>query len=151
MIDIDALKRDWRRKAALHGVNVLEGVTVYTEANMKAQAAKEGHYERMAALVREHAERHPLNYDNGYGEADTYKVKRQARRDWWVYAFYWKQGPNYHPARHTEQLAFFNLGTEVMQLLFPYDTPMPKIRLVEKRREYSRGNRWRDGQLSRKA
>lgn len=107
MIDIEALKREWRRKAALHGVNVLEGVTVYTEANMKAQAAKEGHYERMATLVRAHAQRCPLKYDNGYGFADNVKVERQARRDWWLYTDYWVLGTPQDDSvhRHTERTA----------------------------------------------
>ena len=107
MIDIEALKQDWWLKAVSHGIDPIEGATGYQVANFKAGKATGQHHIRMSALVRDHAEKHPLNYDNGHGIADNAKVERQARRDWWLYTDYWRLGTPQSDSvvRSTERLA----------------------------------------------
>lgn len=81
-MDIEALKAAWKA----------EGLTGYEIANRAAEWMKDTHHQRMAALVEAHAARHPLCYDDGYGQADAVKVEERAAPSWWQDSPLWVQG-----------------------------------------------------------
>lgn len=60
----------------------------------KAQKRIQTHYQRMRVLVYASAEKPDgwQRFDDGYGNVDTAKVERQAKRDWWQYPDYWHYG-----------------------------------------------------------
>lgn len=91
MIDIEALKREWRAKAAARGVDVTEGATGYQVAIYCAERAKAAHYKRMARRVTAHAQQHPCNWRNAQGCIDGERVAAQQSRYWWAVSGVWSQ------------------------------------------------------------
>lgn len=92
--NLDEFKRKWRALAAERGIDAAEGATSFQVVSAKADEQKRTHYARQRAATFNDAAKPGAwkRYDNGLGEVDEAKVERQARRDWWVYAEYWRGG-----------------------------------------------------------
>ena len=101
-VNLADFKAKWRTLAAERGIDVAEGATSYQVAAAKAEARKRTHHERARQAVYADADKPTswMRYDNGVGAVDGLKVERQARRDWWVNAEYWRGGGRRITIRH---------------------------------------------------
>jgi hypothetical protein len=68
MVDVEQLKREWREKAAAHGVDRQDGATGYQVATIKAERAKAAHRQDP---TRWWWQNHEMWLEHGYSRSIT--------------------------------------------------------------------------------
>jgi hypothetical protein len=112
VINLEALKRDWRAKATARGIDVRHGATSYQVVHIQAARAKASHRRRAAKQVRAQAAAHPHRWLNENGAFDWERVTVQCSRYWWAIGDFWSQEDGREDSvvlRPTEIVAIYNL------------------------------------------
>lgn len=153
--DYAAFKAKWRTLAAERGIDPVEGATAFQAVAVQTEERKRTHYARQRVAIFNDAAKSGAwrRYDNGLGEVDEAKVERQARRDWWVYAEYWRGGgrrvtivrPKWtaerlrvtDSARHTP-IILISLSDEQLEELVVSRIPPPDLEAVRNIRRDAR-------------
>lgn len=95
-MDIQALKRSFREACLREGVEPEAGANSFQAVEAQTRLRKQDWYANAEAQVVAHSLRCPLNYDSGYGTADSITVAQRASRLWWARVWLWSGAGSLH-------------------------------------------------------